>query len=587
MLTKNSLQWNGLKDPTVFRNALNLRYQEIEGDDDDAASYSVQLQFPPLSLTEEIRETDENQLAAKVQQVVNLWMARWQEKQNLQAQQDDLVRKKAQWEQLLNEGLNQVHAVDLNRLRNLEPFESSTQYAELKSRLESVQNPPAPRMGFQPPRPPYKEPEISFSQKLLFKRRGIIRRYQEEYDRKLETWEKIGEKIQQTYETQMAAYEAKLQQLDADREAMRASIEAARQAYEQERVQKNQEADVLDVNYRSRQPEAVEAYLMMALEQSAYPADVPRNTELEYHRENHTLFVTMELPHPDSIPRTKELIREQHAPQVRVTEYTPAEFSEQYNRIGYELILRAFHELFSADDGKVVDAISINAWVRVLNRGNGQYENTCIATLFISREEYEKLNLRQVDPALCFRYLKGVSAPQLADLTPIPTRFTISRKSNESIPAKKPLEPIDPDKNLANTGWPEFAQMMMDLFSKEFNQVEPGLTILQSAQDSGLEAMGLDPDPVRGGRIVFVARRSTMPVPVSAVKEIFGTVIHEGAIKGILATTADFTPEAYEFARNKPITLLNGSNLLTLFEKHGQKLRINLREAVSLESWLK
>jgi restriction system protein len=70
------------------------------------------------------------------------------------------------------------------------------------------------------------------------------------------------------------------------------------------------------------------------------------------------------------------------------------------------------------------------------------------------------------------------------------------------------------------------------------------------------------------------------------VKELFGSVIHEGAIKGILASTADFTPEAYEFARNKPISLLNGSTLLSLFEKHGYRLRINLREAVSLESWL-
>jgi restriction system protein len=590
MLTKNSLQWNGLKDPTAFRNALNLRFQEFEGDDDESAHYAVHLQCPPLSLSEEIRDTDESQLAAKVQQVINQWMARWhdwQEKQEAQAQRDALIRKKDQWAQLLSQGLDQEHTVDLNRLRDLVPFESSALCSELKSKLDSIVNPPAPRMGFQPPRPPYNEPEISFSQKLLFKRRGIIRRYQEEYDRKLETWERIGEKIQQNYDTQMAAYQEKLQQLEAERHAIREAIEAARESYEADRARKNQEADVLEVNYHSRQPEAVEAYLQLALEQSDYPEDVPRNIEQEYHRENHTLFVTMELPHPDSIPKTKEVSPQQNNQQLRVTEYSEQEFGEVYNRIGYELILRTFHELFSADSARVLDAISLNAWVRILNRGNGQYENICIATLFTSREEYEKLNLRQVDPVLCFRFLKGVSAPLLSDLTPIPTRFKISRRSNDSLPVRHALEPMDPDKNLANTGWPEFEKMMLDLFAREFGQVEPGLTIIQSAQESGLEALGLDPDPVRGGKIVFVARRSTKPVAVSAVKEIFGSVIHEGALKGILATTADFTPEAYEFARNKPITLLNGSNLLTLFEKHGQKLRINLREAVSLESWLK
>lgn len=52
---------------------------------------------------------------------------------------------------------------------------------------------------------------------------------------------------------------------------------------------------------------------------------------------------------------------------------------------------------------------------------------------------------------------------------------------------------------------------------------------------------------------------------------------------GILVTTADYGPDAYEFARNKPITLMNGSNLLHLMEKHGHKARIDLAEAKRLQ----
>lgn len=44
-------------------------------------------------------------------------------------------------------------------------------------------------------------------------------------------------------------------------------------------------------------------------------------------------------------------------------------------------------------------------------------------------------------------------------------------------------------------------------------------------------------------------------------------------------TTSDYGPDAYEFAKGKPLTLLNGSNLLHLLEKHGHKARINLRGA--------
>ena len=47
--------------------------------------------------------------------------------------------------------------------------------------------------------------------------------------------------------------------------------------------------------------------------------------------------------------------------------------------------------------------------------------------------------------------------------------------------------------------------------------------------------------------------------------------MNEGATKGILVTTSDYGPDAYEFAGGKPITLLNGSN--------GTKAHINLVEA--------
>jgi restriction system protein len=68
-------------------------------------------------------------------------------------------------------------------------------------------------------------------------------------------------------------------------------------------------------------------------------------------------------------------------------------------------------------------------------------------------------------------------------------------------------------------------------------------------------------------------------VSVSAVRDLYGTILNEGANKGILVTTADYGSDAYEFAEGKPITLLNGSELLYLLQKHGHKARIDLAEA--------
>ena len=75
------------------------------------------------------------------------------------------------------------------------------------------------------------------------------------------------------------------------------------------------------------------------------------------------------------------------------------------------------------------------------------------------------------------------------------------------------------------------------------------------------------------------AKRYTDTVGVSAVRDLYGTVLNEGANKGILITTSDYGPEAYEFAKGKPLVLLNGSNLLHLLQKHGYRAKIDIKEA--------
>jgi restriction system protein len=84
---------------------------------------------------------------------------------------------------------------------------------------------------------------------------------------------------------------------------------------------------------------------------------------------------------------------------------------------------------------------------------------------------------------------------------------------------------------------------------------------------------------VRGGKFVIQAKRYTRTVDVSAVRDLFGTVQNEGANRGILVTTSKFGPDSYEFAKGKPLTLLDGARLLGLLQKHGYNFSINLQDA--------
>ena len=103
--------------------------------------------------------------------------------------------------------------------------------------------------------------------------------------------------------------------------------------------------------------------------------------------------------------------------------------------------------------------------------------------------------------------------------------------------------------------------------------------VTQASRDQGVDAVAFDPDPIRGGKFVIQAKRYTKVVPVSAVRDLYGTMLNEGAVKGILVTTAHYGPDSREFAKDKPITLIDGSNLVYLLEQYGYHVRLDVEAA--------
>jgi restriction system protein len=133
--------------------------------------------------------------------------------------------------------------------------------------------------------------------------------------------------------------------------------------------------------------------------------------------------------------------------------------------------------------------------------------------------------------------------------------------------------------NLASMPWDDFEHLVREVFAKEFETRGGEVKVTQSSSDGGVDAVAFDPDPISGGKIVIQAKRYTKTVGVSAVRDLYGTTLNEGASKGILVTTADYGPDAYKFAADKPISLLNGANLLYLLERHGMEAKIDLQAA--------
>lgn len=74
------------------------------------------------------------------------------------------------------------------------------------------------------------------------------------------------------------------------------------------------------------------------------------------------------------------------------------------------------------------------------------------------------------------------------------------------------------------------------------------------------------------------AQVSTRPDELQAAKpivefdmvdrDLYGTMLNEGANKGILVCTSGYGPDAYNFSKDKPIELIDGGGLLYLLREH-------------------
>src|SRR5690606_27511946 len=107
---------------------------------------------------------------------------------------------------------------------------------------------------------------------------------------------------------------------------------------------------------------------------------------------------------------------------------------------------------------------------------------------------------------------------------------------------------LDESSNLAAMNWEDFEHLIREVFEHEFRSSGGEVKVTQASRDGGVDAIAFDPDPVRGGKIVIQAKRYTGTVSVAAVRDLYGTVMNEGANKGILVTTSDYGPDAYAFA---------------------------------------
>ncbi len=248
----------------------------------------------------------------------------------------------------------------------------------------------------------------------------------------------------------------------------------------------------------------------------------------------------------------------------------------------YTICLKSIEYVFGLYGEDTINSIVFNGYVKEYSPTTGKLADRLIMSILVSRKQFEGIDVERVEPKACFKSLKGVAAAKLIDVVPVNPLLTLNKddkrfRSGRDVKTKEGT-------NLAAMDWEDFEHLVRNLFELEFSNNGSEVRVTQASRDGGVDAVVFDPDPLRGGKIVIQAKRYTNTVGVSAVRDLYGTVINEGANTGILITTSDYGHDSYEFAKDKPLKLLNSGHLLALLRKHGIKGYINLEEAKKLNN---
>jgi restriction system protein len=275
---------------------------------------------------------------------------------------------------------------------------------------------------------------------------------------------------------------------------------------------------------------------------------------------------------PDVIPTGTEVryIKARNAFEEKPRK--PGEIKSLYQDVVTGIALRTLHEVFEADQGNHLAVVTLNGFVRTVDRATGKDITPMLISVRTTKESFGQLQLDRVDKQTCLRNLGAQVSPQPTDMIAVKPIVEFNMVDKRFVDQSDMLTGLDSRPNLMDLNPTEFEHLVSNLFQKM--GLETKLT--RSPRDGGVDAVAFDTRPVLGGKVVIQAKRHKNPVGVSAVRDLYGTMINEGANKGILVATSKYGPDAFEFVKDKPVELIDGGELLYLLEQIGVHARIVL-----------
>jgi restriction system protein len=377
------------------------------------------------------------------------------------------------------------------------------------------------------------------------------------------------------WQQHVAAVQHRFAELDrryqaAEQERKR-KLAAAEQEYRRECEQRarevaehNSDVEAFAASFRAGEPQSIVDYFTLVLANSDYPDSFPQSYRVAYVPESKQLVVEYELPTIGCVPVDREFRYVKTKDEITSVARPVKDIRALYGSVVAQTTLRTVHEIFEADRGGLVDTLVFNAVVNTTDPATGKQISPCLVTLRTTRDLVAELDLARVDPMACLEHLHASVSKKPGELAPVRPVLEFDMVDKRFVEETDVLSGLDSRPNLMDLTPTEFEGLIQNLFAKM------GLDTKQTraSRDGGVDCVAYDPRPIFGGKVVIQAKRYRHTVDVSAVRDLYGTLQNEGASKGILVTTSGYGKASFEFAGNKPLELIDGSNLLYLLIEH-------------------
>ncbi|MGF7060779.1 restriction endonuclease [Brassicibacter mesophilus] len=354
------------------------------------------------------------------------------------------------------------------------------------------------------------------------------------------------------------------------------------ECYRLQRKELNDKYDIIYKNYKNfASREAIVQYLKTILDCEIEYNNLFKDIEYEidFDLDDCTAVVDFRFPSEEEFPKVKEYKYVKTSNEVKEILFKNKEKNELIKNTYYSLYIAVAYEIFRIDSEKKIKELVLNGYYNGIDKRKGKVFEVCIMTSKIDSREFMEIDFENINPKDTFKYFSGKGVPDVSNISKVePIRFSDTSKF-KLIDSDSVLTSLSAETNLAAMDWKDFETLIRDLFELEFREQDIEIRNTQYSNDGGIDVVAFNTNPYTGGIILLQAKRYTNTVTPEPVRALKGSMEEFKAIRGILVTTSDFGGSSREFAAQNNITLINGEQLIDLFNKHNYDFHIDIEQA--------